>query len=492
MRVGARVQPSRWLGLSVLIYASLVAAASAQEATQAPETYRTGSHSEVGDAALVDAQQQQLRQCTALAQSPLARLAVVRHALLQRLESARAQCIGHAPFLATLGGLWLEEGEPGRALIWLERSLLLDADNQGAQADHALALAALGQRDALQALLQAWQGRTDVPAALVHRLTAPPVAGTAASQSVVTSRANGANAANVTNGIAAAASQPNGRWASYREATVLFGYESNLDHSPKLAEITLTWPDGPIVAPFVTPLSPRRGGALLSEVSWQLARSPEAGQVWRTGVHLGARSSPSDPNTNWHNLQWAASGSRQWGAWRGQIELAVTWIGGALNEPYQLLRASATGERDALGCTLRISLDTEQRTQRATTGLDGRTTSGLWSAQCPMWASKSWSWGFALRTSQDQAVDDSRPGGNQRLSSLGGRVIGLLPGNARLETGLRLSRVQDAQGYSPLLETTPSAISPKPSFPSSTRNQWPGWPAPKPWSSSRPCVRTAT
>ena len=427
MKGGVCLWLSRRLSLSTLLYVSVVAAAQAQDHAIADGD---------GNGAPVDAQHLQQRQCTALAQSPLTTQSVARHALLQRLESARAQCIGHPPFLAALGGLWLEEGEPGRALIWLERSLLLDPENLGAQADHALALAALGEGDALRGLLQFWKGRTDVPAALVLRLTSPTLA-------LAPPRANG---------NATGTAQSNGRWASYREATTLLGYESNLDHSPKLAEITLTVPDGPLALPLLNPLTPRRGPAVLAELSWQLAGSPEAGRVWRSGVHVGVRSAPSESKADWHNIQWAASGSQRFGPWRGQLELAATWIGGPLNEPYRLLRASATGERDALGCMLRFAIDAERRTQQTTSSLDGRTLSGLWSAQCPIPTVKAWSWGLAVRTSLDQARDANRPGGDQRLSSLGTRVVGGLPNGMRVEAALRFSRVRDVLGYSPLLE----------------------------------------
>jgi hypothetical protein len=43
---------------------------------------------------------------------------------------------------------------------------------EAAQADHALALAALGEPVALQELLGQWAGRSDVPPALWRRLQA--------------------------------------------------------------------------------------------------------------------------------------------------------------------------------------------------------------------------------------------------------------------------------------------------------------------------------
>ena len=104
--------------------------------------------------------------CGDLSQAAWPTGASARRARLQRLDLVRQLCASHGPFLAALGALWLEEGEPNQALLWLERALLLDPGNLGAQADHALALAALGEPAALAELAKAWAGRTDVPAAL--------------------------------------------------------------------------------------------------------------------------------------------------------------------------------------------------------------------------------------------------------------------------------------------------------------------------------------
>ena len=399
-----------------------------------------------------------LQACSELTHLPWATQPTARRAQLQRLEAARSLCIGHAGFLATLGGLWLEEGEPNQALIWLERSLLLDPDNLGAQADHALALAALGEQDGLRALTQAWRGRTDVPPALRNRLAALLVGVTAgvtagatdgAANGVVNEHKDG-HKDGFKNGGRAGVN--NGHWASYREATVLLGYESNLDRSPKLAEITLTVPGGPIDLPLLNPLKPRRGAALIADVSWQLARSPEPGQIWRTGLNLGTRSAPGENNTDWYNIQWAASGSQRWGPWRGQLDVAATWIRGPLSEPYRLLRASASGERNALGCMLRMALDAETRTQTETISLNGRTLAASWSGQCQLPSAPGWSWGAVVRASADNPPDATRPGGPQRFWSLGTRLAGPLPGGARFEVNLRRNQARDAQGYSPLLE----------------------------------------
>lgn len=351
------------------------------------------------------------------------------------MDAARLQCMGHAQFLATFGALWLEEGEPNQALIWLERSLLLDPGNLGTQADHAMALAALGERAALDELIAAWRNRTDIPAALRHRLLPPKTASVSDPLPVV--RLGGFQ---------------EGRWASHREATVMLGYESNLDHSPKLSEITLTPIDGPISLPLETPLRPRRGAAVTSDLSWQLARSPQAGQVWRAGVNVGTRSAPTDSKTDWHYLQFAGSLSQQWAPWRGQAEVGASWVGGPLNEPYRVGRIGLSLERDALGCMVRMAAEAEGRTQRETSVSDGRTLGLLWSSQCPINGGRQWSWGAAARAAVDRPVDPLRAGGTQRLWSVGGRLLGQMAGDTRVDFNLRITRTRDDDGYNPLLE----------------------------------------
>ena len=434
------------LGLSLwtLVYGAMLPAALAQ--TVGLTGVSPGSASVTPPASAL---------CGNLATSPLATKAAARRVQLLELESARSRCIGHAPFLAALGALWLEEGEPNQALIWLERSLLLDPENLGAQVDHALALAALGQSDALRMLVQSWDGRVDVPTALRQRLTvaapslialgnatmAPGGVGLPRGQGQTIGQTNGQ-----VNGLLS------GLWVHYREATVLLGYESNLDHSPKLAEITLTVPDGPIDLLLLNPISPRPGAAITAELSWQLARSPEAGRIWRTGLNLATRAAPGESRTDWYNLQWAGSGSQQWGPWRGQLEASAAWTGGPLSEPYRLLRAGATLERSAQGCKLKLALDVERRTQQSTSSLDGRTSAALLSSQCPLFTNSGWLWGAAVRSGLDKAPDSSRAGGDQRFTSVGGRVFGTLPGGVRMEASFRINRVLDADGYSPLLE----------------------------------------
>ena len=229
--------------------------------------------------------------CDMLAASAWPRSKAERDELLLRLEAARQACTNHAPFLATLGGNWLEAGQPDQAVLWLERALMLDPDQLAAQADYALALSALGDSTARRDLLERWAQRNDIPRLVWLRLQ-----GT-----------NGAVAA-AGNGQAAASS----RWAQIREFGLYAGYESNLDRSPRLTELTLTPPDGTVQLPLAQPIKPRQGSAAVAELSWQTAYSPRQGSLLQFGLIGTARAAPTQSETDWNYLQFAASIGQRW------------------------------------------------------------------------------------------------------------------------------------------------------------------------------------
>jgi len=365
--------------------------------------------------------------CKALPSSPWPATPIARRELLQRMDLARPGCMGDAPFLAALGALWLDEGEHEQALVWLERALMLEPELPGAQVDHALALAALGEPTAAIALAQAWQIRTDVPPEVRHRL-----------QQVVQAAARGPRAP-----------VDEQRWFRQREINLVAGYETNLDNSPRLVELTLTSPEGDISLPVIS--QPRRGTALLADASWQVAYVPQPGQVWRTGLNLGARSSPAQPRTDWHQVQWAGSGAHQWAQWRGQLEVALAQVGGPLNEPYRVLHLGASVDRQAWGCKWRLGTDAESRVQSQTTSANARIYSVSASSQCLVPAAPSFTWTAVLQAGLDQAVSDERPGGDQRLLQLRLRVNGTLGQDTKLDAGIRLGQSLDSTGYSSLL-----------------------------------------
>jgi hypothetical protein len=420
------------LGALVALPASATVAALASPVAVEPD--RGGGAPAVSDDDAPPGSERRRREaCALLAATPWPRSPSDRRVLLQRFELARPACMVHAGFLAVLGALWLEEGEPDQALLWLERALLLDPDLLGAQADHALALAALGDPSARAALAARWQQRVDVPPALRERLAMAPAPRPRAARA----------------GDAPAGPQ----WLLYREMSLVAGHETNLDHSPRLSEITLTLPDGvPQTLPLLEPVVPRRGGAVLGDVSIQLAHSPRTGLVLQAGVLLTARHSPAEPDTDWRHVQLAASASQRWGLWKGQAQFTATDVGGTSNDRYRLLRGGMSAEREALGCSHRLSIEHETRRHQDTPRSDGRSNGLQWNSLCPLVGTTSWTWGVGLRIARDVPPDPERVGGTQHQAGLGLRATGPLPGSMRLDASLRYTRLADRDGYSPLLE----------------------------------------
>lgn len=371
------------------------------------------------------ARSQRIEACARLASMPFPGSAAELEAALRRLENARDACSDQPSFLALLGGLWLEQGDATRALLWLERSLLLDPDQAAAQADHALALAALGDVTARDELLRRWRDRADVPPLLWARLvhTQPRT-------------------------VPASAPSP---WVRLRELTLLYGYESNLDQSARLDELTITPPDGPIDLPLSEPLRPRPGAAGLVDASWQVAYNPGGGLRLQAGAQASARAASSQRSTDWHSLQLVASASQRWHSLRGQLQFGYTAFGGNLNEPYELQRLGLLLESNGLGCLQRIAADHEARRQRSSALHDGDSSGLSLGVQCPLPPADDWLLGIALRGVIDRPRNAERPGGAQRQYSLGLKLAGPAFAGWRAEFNLRSARSIDDLGFSDLL-----------------------------------------
>jgi hypothetical protein len=376
--------------------------------------------------------------CAALAQSAWPVTTSARARLLSRLEDQRELCNENAAFLALLGALWLEQGDATQALLWLERSLMLDPGAPGSQADHALALAALGEKTAVVELLQRWGDRQDIPPALRARLAAARApAKSAAPSSAATASALPAVGSGVT-------------WR--RTVSLMRGNETNLDHSPRLSEITLSDISGPIEVPLAVPIVPRSGFAWTGDAALQALYSPEPGTMWQGGLQVSGRHSAAEPGTDTRQLQLAATRWRQHDGWRSQTQLSVQRISGPLNEPFNTYLLGYAGEREWNGCWSRAGLDVEWRRQDLTQLADSYTFALQSGVNCKLKPLPGWHAGLALRLGVDRPREPARPGGTQQQASVGLRASGPVGFGFRLEMSARVTGLHDREGYSPLLE----------------------------------------
>jgi hypothetical protein len=392
----------------------------------------SAAHAVESPAAAADPASETAASCALLTPWPWPTTTVERRLHLRRMGSAQDQCIAHAPFLATLGALWLEEGDPEKARVWLERSLLLEPENLGALADHALALAALGEPAALKELSSSWRARADVPAALRRRIETVP-GGAGSLLALAPARLGGVE-------------WP--RFAGRGEASVLFGYDSNLAVSPRFTDLKLTGID---VEPLSSP-PPRRGGAVRADLSWQGLWELNPRRVARTGISLAARSAPGESSTDWHQVQAAASLTQRWNGWSASAQADIAWFGGALTEPYALGRARLVLEKLGESCSQATQLEADGRRQRETRSADSTTVLLAWRLQCRPLERRDWQWSVALRGGVDRPNHDNRPGGVQR--SLGGTVrVEYRPNPlSAIDVSIGSLRFDDREGYSPFLE----------------------------------------
>lgn len=356
-----------------------------------------------------------------------------RRAKLSRLTELLPHCLDEPLFLAALGGLYLDHGDATQAVVWLERSLLLDPGNLGAQADFVLALAAQGQPEPLRALLARWRGRADVPSALLERMAV--AADPAALYALPT----------VQLGVEL---EPDWPSVVQGEISLLAGYESNLDRSPRLSELTITVPGGELVLPVVD--TERRGRAVQVNAASQWSQGLGRHWAFRLGAAANARFSSSYARTDWQQYQLGGSFHYGNAGWRAQVDTAVSWVRGPLGEPFRQQRSGLSAEHDLDRCRLRLGTELEGRTHADTASLDARYRGALLGLQCHPGEGRVA--GVLLRGGRDQPDSDQRPGGRQKVKSAALILRQTFDDSSRLELSWRTSWARDSIGYSDLLE----------------------------------------
>jgi hypothetical protein len=298
--------------------------------------------------------------------------------------------------------------------------------------------------------VRAWQGRTDVPPVLWKRLNdpAPRLARGAAQPGT-----GGPDAL-----AAGPAELPAAGWAQLRELQLLAGYEDNLAQSPRLSELTITPPDGPVTLPLERPLQPRPGGAALLDATWQAVVSPSARHSYLVGVQASARHAPGASDTDWHSVRLGLGAYRRSGAWRWEIQGRAQYAGGHLTEDSRMWRLGLGAEGPAGPCSQRWYLEAEDRRYREFRLNDAQVAGVAASLLCPVPGRRDWTAGVSLAWGEDRARSDRRPGGDQHKAVLGVRLradLGPLGRSATpwtLDAQWRYSHSQDKKGYSPLLK----------------------------------------
>lgn len=158
------------------------------------------------------------------------------------------RCLRNADFFALLGAAQLNTGDVGSALESLERALLLDPENGGAQVDYAQALFVQGQLFSALELNRQIIQRDDVPQNLQPMLQARQQAWQSLTRQ------------------------------SSLQADLLAGYDSNLNGAPSPDQITLTLSGESVVLPLNPEFRPVKGPYLNARVSGRLRQLAPAHQ----------------------------------------------------------------------------------------------------------------------------------------------------------------------------------------------------------------------
>jgi hypothetical protein len=147
----------------------------------------------------------------------------------QQLEPLLSRCLQSTEYFALRGAAQMNIGRLDRALESLERALLLNPDNGGAQVDYAQALYLQGQLFSALDMNRQLMARNDLPAGL---------------QPVLAERER------TWRGMTRQSSV---------QADMLIGYDNNLNGAPEPGQITLTLSGEPVVLPLNPEFRPQRG-----------------------------------------------------------------------------------------------------------------------------------------------------------------------------------------------------------------------------------------
>jgi hypothetical protein len=248
------------------------------------------------------------------------------------------------------------------------------------------------------------------------------------------------------------------RWYSNARFGLKAGYDTNPMLSPRLSNLTLTLPSGWVTLP-VEGKSTRGSSITQAEMqiaSQRLPSSADGGTLtlladarWRYPFNdSSARYSEISGGAVWEQpvgptLESAGNTPKRWTALAGVTGSVVTLGGSSLFRSTRLMLGTAA----PTACQPRAMLDWEHRTYPSSPTLNGDYSGIAASATCGVGEQSMINLG--LRAGMDRPTD-LRPGGRQER--IEGRIGGQHPlYGGRLEGDLVLTRLSDAESYSPIL-----------------------------------------
>jgi hypothetical protein len=241
------------------------------------------------------------------------------------------------------------------------------------------------------------------------------------------------------------------KWVSVGTATLLAGYDSNLNRAPATGSLTLTYPFGPLVLPLTDNARAKAGPASLLNVNWEAARQTTNGSDWSIQAGLSVRDAPDTQGQNY--LQPSLGLTRRWSGAAAEETLATL--------AYQQLRYGGQDLQRALraglyhgqpwrpgqsNCSILYGAEWKSLTYPTAAAIDSQYLGMAASLGC----TQAIGWNLLAHAGIDRA-ENPRPGGDQQQIDLRAQIYGRL-GTGQWQAEASIAHLRDADGYSPLLD----------------------------------------
>ena len=340
-------------------------------------------------------------------------------ALERELSGLMLQCLESSEYFALLGAAQLNSSKVAEALEALERSLLLNPSNGGAQVDYAQALYVQGQLFSALDLNQQLLARDDLPGSL---------------QTVLQQRQKSWRAVTRQVGL---------------QLDALAGYDNNLNGAPEAGQITLTLSGEPVVLPLDPEFRPISGAYLNLHLTGRYRQLAPQHQH-NVQVELSGRNSnhrESDLLQLDTRYTFVKPGNKH--NWQAGANMSHLLFGGnplytASEINMRYLPASTFVCQPSLNAAVQHQLFHEQ--SRLNT-VESKLGGGL---SCPLTMLPGQQFSAELSLLSSNSIKPERPGGN-RLGWQFNLLWQLQLPRGVLSSQLNHTELKDDSGYSPLL-----------------------------------------
>jgi tetratricopeptide (TPR) repeat protein len=340
--------------------------------------------------------------------------------LSQQLEPMSSECLESSEFYALLGAAKLNSGNIADAFESLERALLLEPENGGAQMDYAQALYLQGQLFSALEINDALLAREDLPSNL---------------QAIILQREQTWRAL-----------------TSERSAQldILAGYDNNLNGAPDPSQLTLTLSGEPIVLLLNEEFRPKSGPYMNFRLGGRYRQlAADYQHNWLTELR-GRLSEDSESDLLQVDSRYAfiKPGRRQ--SWQVSTGISHLQFGGS--SLYTGADISARYQRaSSLSCKPYYQMATQYQSfhnQRQLNALESKAGIGLTCPRSSSWGNHQFSTELSLLS--NTATESERPGGDRNgWQASFDWQIDLPLGEFRSQLGY--TQLNDTDGYSPLL-----------------------------------------